>query len=245
MTDKKEVKNLGKLTLKVLEQINKCDPSETYGALMERYEKSTPEQKSEIENAMGHNISALNNLYSSMSELQSSAYNFQDIEKINAQRFKEAERERFNRINKQSKKFSVDMKKQRDEKEKIEKDRHDQLIEALRDSSNSKIQENEINQLKSDIEKLLAENNQLKQQNDQLKNKLEQGEQGQRNSLLLLVSIFFKKYKDGKPRSFTQEKILIDLESENTDITGLSYSTTSKILADANKIYKSMKSIKK
>lgn len=49
MTDKKEVKNLGKLTLKFLEQINKCDPSETHGALMERYKKATPEEKSKIE----------------------------------------------------------------------------------------------------------------------------------------------------------------------------------------------------
>ena len=49
MTDKKEVIHLGRLTRELLEQINKCDPSETYGALMERYKKATPEEKSKIE----------------------------------------------------------------------------------------------------------------------------------------------------------------------------------------------------
>ena len=82
-----------------------------------------------------------------MFELQSSAYNFHDIEKINAQRFKETERGRFNRMNQNLKTSSIAMQKQRDEKERIEKDRHDQLIEALRESSNSKIQENEIKSL--------------------------------------------------------------------------------------------------
>lgn len=263
MTDKKEVIHLGRLTRELLEQINKCDPSETYGALMERYEKSAPEEKLEIEkeypslfhtlnyesglniSAVGHNISSLNNLYSSMFELQSSAYNFQDIEKINAQRFKEAERGRFNRMNQNLKTSSIAMQKQRDEKERIEKDRHDQLIEALRESSNSKIQENEINQLKAEIEKLLSENDQLKQENEQLQDKLGQGEQAQRNSQLLLISVLFSKYKADKPRVRTQDKTLADIEEENTDIAGLSFSTTTKILADANKIYKTMKNIKK
>ena len=61
----------------------------------------------------------------------------------------------------------------------------------------------------------------------------------------LLISVLFSKYKADKPRVRTQDKTLADIEEENTDIAGLSFSTTTKILADANKIYKTMKNIKK
>ena len=45
MTEKKEIKNLGKLTLKILEQIKDSDPNNTYGALLEKYEQSTEAEK--------------------------------------------------------------------------------------------------------------------------------------------------------------------------------------------------------
>lgn len=76
--------------------------------------------------------------------------------------FEQAERQRMEKMNEQSKKFSIAMQEERERKEKLEKDRHDQLVSALERSNNQQTLADENAQLKAEIEKLKLENKQLK-----------------------------------------------------------------------------------
>lgn len=122
-------------------------------------------------------------------------------------------------------------------KETLEEDRHNELISALELNNNQHILANENKQLKAEIEKVKQENILL---NDEL-SKLKSGIEINTNSQLLLISALFAKYKAEKPRVRTQDKTLKDIEDENIDISGLSFSQTSKIMAIANNIYKKLK----
>ena len=235
MTDKKEIKNLGKLTLKILEQIKDSDPNNTYGALLEKYEQSTEAEKLDLEQKYPSLLSSMN----ATLELNGKKVGKSDFFNFSEQ-FEKSERNRINRMNEQSEKFSIAMQEERERKEKLEQDRHAQLVSVLERNNSQQALADENAQLKAEIEKLQQEKNYLESEISKLKTGIEINS----NSQLLLISTLFAKYRAEKPRVRTQDKTLKDIEEENSDISGLSFSQTSKIMAVANSFYKQLKNNK-
>ena len=217
MTEKKEIKNLGKLTLKILEQIKDSDPNNTYGALLEKYEQSTEAEKLDLEQKYPSLLSSMN----ATLELNGKKVGKSDFFNFSEQ-FEKSERNRINRMNEQSEKFSIAMQ------------------EVLERNNSQQALADENAQLKAEIEKLQQEKNYLESEISKLKTGIEINS----NSQLLLISTLFAKYRAEKPRVRTQDKTLKDIEEENSDISGLSFSQTSKIMAVANSFYKQLKNNK-
>lgn len=95
---------------------------------------------------------------------------------------------------------------------------------------------------------LLIENKKLKEQLESVKtlepkNATNQNIKNINNSDLLLISVLLKELRNAIliRANKSQAKILQKIEDENNDIKGLSKSRTEKIIADANKLYKSLK----
>lgn len=146
------------------------------------------------------------------------------------------EPEHLKKFNSNMNRFNRELDREKAEKAKTEQDRHNQLITAL-GQNNNQTMKNEVEILKSQVEKMKLDNEKILLENKQLK----QLNGDQQSSALLLISVLFKLYQSEKTRAYTQEKVLSDIAEENADIRGLSYSTTSKIISEANKIYKQLK----
>lgn len=225
-----------KLTIEYLKELIKNTPKEeSYGALIEKYDNATPDEKLDLEQKYPSLLSSIN----STLEINGKKVSKSDFFNFSEQ-FEESERNRINRMNEQSKKFSTAMQKERERKEKLEQDRHAQLVSVLERSNNQQALANENTQLKAEIEKLQQEKNYLESELSKLKTGIEINS----NSQLLLISTLFAKYRAEKPRVRTQDKTLKDIEEENSDISGLSFSQTSKIMAVANSLYKQLKNNK-
>lgn len=76
--------------------------------------------------------------------------------------FEEIEQQKMEKMNKTLKDSAKAFEKERDRKEKLEQDRHDQLVSALERSNSQQALIDENAQLKAEIEKLKLENKQLK-----------------------------------------------------------------------------------
>ncbi|WP_336171776.1 hypothetical protein [Acinetobacter ursingii] len=168
MTEKKEIKNLGKLTLKILEQIKDSDPNNTYGALLEKYEQSTEAEKLDLEQKYPSLLSSMN----ATLELNGKKVGKSDFFNFSEQ-FEKSERNRINRMNEQSEKFSIAMQEERERKEKLEQDRHAQLVSVLERNNSQQALADENAQLKAEIEKLQQEKNYLESEISKLKTGIE------------------------------------------------------------------------
>jgi hypothetical protein len=97
--------------------------------------------------------------------------------------------------------------------------------------------EEEFNQKLGEREEYTKDRAELKARNDEL---LAENKNKNRNSDLLLISALVQMLGRDK-RINTQAHITNTIESENQEITGLSSSRTTKVISEANKLYKSLK----
>ena len=102
-------------------------------------------------------------------------------------------------------------------------------------------------QYKKQYEQLQAENTALKQQIENLNaqvntatNEINEQDNQNRNSDLLFIAALMDMLVNEK-RAYNQTNRLQEIENNANGITGLSVSRTTKVLADANKLYKPLK----
>lgn len=96
--------------------------------------------------------------------------------------------------------------------------------------------QSEINSLKVRIAELEQQTSQQQNEKDELNN------QNRNSDLLLIATLMTKAIEPRKnQRARTQAEILESIEVESNGITGLSKSRTEKVIAEARKLYKSLK----
>ncbi|CAM4357034.1 hypothetical protein [Acinetobacter pragensis] len=164
------VKHLGKLTLDLVEKISQSEKNnqeQTKSGVNEAFNNTLKDKfLALIDQApeFGSVMNDTSDKYSEYMSLATKAAIATQIEPLHLDHssFKEIEQQRMQEINKRSAKISESFHREHERKEKLEQDRHDQLVSALERSNNQQALIDENAQLKAEIEKLKLENKQLK-----------------------------------------------------------------------------------
>lgn len=147
--------------------------------------------------------------------------------------FHEIEQQRMQEISKRSAKISESFHKERERKEKIEKDRHDQLVAALERSNSQQFLANENSQLKAEIEKLKQENCRLLKENNKYKNQCSVESTRAKNNLLDIIYVLVDMAELPIDNPFKAYGVM-QLHADRKQLKIPSKDTVSKWLEDAN-----------
>lgn len=161
------VKNLGILTLDLVKELTQSENNKQEDKV--QIDSSNPPLKDRFlaltnqENGHLHDLNPVDIQYANSIAAHQSFIANSIIEPVLIDKsFKQVERQRMEKMSRTSAKISEAFRKEQERKEKLEQDRHDQLIAVQERSNNMQALTIENTQLRNEIEKLKLENVQLK-----------------------------------------------------------------------------------
>ncbi|MCG2575245.1 DUF3450 domain-containing protein [Acinetobacter sp. ME22] len=159
------VKNLGKLTLDLVEELSQSEKSNQEETLIAEMDSSNSTLKDRLMDLINkeqlHKSNFSQNATTSM-DAMAMAKKAEISAHIQSAYLSPFDHNYYDQIEKQQKKISQVLQREHERKEKLDTERQDQLIAAIDRSNNQRALADENAQLKAEIEKLKLENKQLK-----------------------------------------------------------------------------------
>lgn len=233
------VKHLGILTLDKVKKLTQSENNDKESLVTKKIESSTETLKDRVlalidQEQLG--VATINQTASKYAYLATQAANSTNgmIQPcFDNSTFNQIEQQRMQKMNIRSAKFSESFHKERERKEKIEKDRHNQLVAALERSNSQQLLVNENTQLKAEIEKLKQENSKLLKENNKYKNQGSTESTRAKNNLLDIIYVLVNMAELPIDNPFKAYGVM-QLHADRKQLKIPSKDTVSKWLEDAN-----------
>lgn len=238
------VKHLGKLTLDLVKEISPSNSDNLKQGLAEdaEIEMSNSELKEKFlvlidqEKLHKQTINQVDLSYSKYAELAEKAaistVGFIQPHFDNSS-FELIEQQRMKKMDTISKKLSKSFDQARERKERIEKERNDQLVSALERSNSQQFLANENAQLKIEIEKLKQENSKLLKENNKFKKQGSIESTRAKNNVLDIIYVLVDMAELPIDNPFKAYGVM-QLHADRKKLKIPSKDTVSKWLEDAN-----------
>ncbi|ENU80324.1 hypothetical protein F975_02080 [Acinetobacter sp. ANC 3789] len=230
------VKNLGKLTLDLVEGISQSEKSNQEQTVTEEMDSSNSTLKNRfmdvINKEQSHKSNFSQNATESM-EAMTLAKKAVIPTHIQPSHFNYFDHNHYDQIEKQQKKISQAFQQEHERKEKLEQNRHDQLVSALERSNNQQALADENTQLKAEIEKLKQENSKLLKENKKIKNQGNIESTRAKNNLLDIIYVLVDMAELPIDNPFKAYGVM-QLHADGKKLKIPSKDTVSKWLEDAN-----------
>ncbi|MHA3081000.1 hypothetical protein [Acinetobacter sp. ANC 5502] len=230
------VKNFGKLTLDLVEEISQSEKSNQEQTVTEEMDSSNSTLKSRfmdlINKEQSHKSNFSQNATESM-EAMTLAKKAVISTHIQPSHFNYFDHNHYDQIEKQQEKISQAFQQEHERKEKLEQNRHDQLVSALERSNNQQALADENTQLKAEIEKLKQENSKLLKENKKIKNQGNIESTRAKNNLLDIIYVLVDMAELPIDNPFKAYSVM-QLHADGKKLKIPSKDTVSKWLEDAN-----------
>ncbi len=235
------VKHLGKLTLDLVEKISQSERNnqeQTKSGEDEAFNNTLKDKFLALIDqgpAFGSVMNDTPDKYSEYMSLATKAAIATQIEPLylDHSSFELIEQQRMKKMDTISKKLSKSFDQARERKERIEKERNDQLVSALERSNSQQFLANENAQLKIEIEKLKQENSKLLKENNKFKKQGSIESTRAKNNVLDIIYVLVDMAELPIDNPFKAYGVM-QLHADRKKLKIPSKDTVSKWLEDAN-----------